>query len=200
MHRVRDREHLAKSGWLALRTPLASVYRAAVASVSSSSKRVWIGVAAATGAAVFLGFVFAWWRDASTGEAVPQFADAIADVEERPGIRGLPIDEPVALCAGRVEDRLAVLALDSGARFFDAFPESPPTAELMGAGIELTAVVYRGIWPGAVLSRAGSAPRETTLPGTVDVCVATTGAPSLSGSSYAVYGDAPLEGSVILIR
>jgi len=88
----------------------------------------------------------------------------------------------------------------AGPRFFDAFPESPPTAELMGAGIELTAVVYRGIWPGAVLSRSGSAPRETTLPGTVDVCVATTGAPKVSGSSYAVYGDVPLERSVILIR
>ena len=98
-------------------------------------------------------------------------------------------------CAGPAVADLPVVQF--GGR---AYVELVRVAEALGAGIELTAVVYRGIWPGAVLSRPGSAPRETTLLGTVDVCVATEGAPRLSGSSYAVYGDVPLEGSVIPIR
>jgi hypothetical protein len=123
------------------------------------------------------------------------FGRAQVRFEERAGVRALPIDTKVDFCT--TEERLAVLALDSGGSFWDAFPNQPESPEIADANQPLAAVVYAGAWPGPLLTRPGSEERKP-LPGTVDVCIATlNGDDALSGGPYAVYADVPLEGSVI---
>ena len=119
-------------------------------------------------------------------------------IEERAGVRGASIDADVPLCSGPVSERLAVLMIDDGAHFWEAFPRQPESPEIAEAKTPLTLVVYKGVWPGPVLHRLGPIEERKPLPGTVDVCIATTnGEDVLSGGAYGVYGDVPLEGSVI---
>lgn len=131
--------------------------------------------------------------------AVASVLDRInVQIEERAGVRAAPIDAEVPFCSGAVSERLAVLMIDDGARFWEAFPRQPESPEIAEAKTPLTLVVYKGVWPGPLLHRLGPIEERTPLPGTVDVCIATTnGEDALSGGPYAVYGDVPLEGSVV---
>jgi len=113
------------------------------------------------------------------------------------GAELLPVDTATTYCLGAPSERLAVASIANGLAFRTLFPNSGIAPERDAVTEPLIVVVYADGWPGATTVQPGAVP-ATPAPGHVDVCVETaSGAPTLAGNTFVVYGDIPLEGSLI---
>lgn len=95
-------------------------------------------------------------------------------------------------CDGAESDRIAVLSLPDGEALWSVFPSAGDYPELRALQIETIAVVYADGWPGELLQRVGSEPREPK-PGTLDVCLEVADpSTDIFGQPFLVLGSIPM--------
>ena len=112
-------------------------------------------------------------------------------------VRSLPLSTATTHCVGEPGDRVAVLAVPNGKALWDIFPEAGEFPELQALDAAIVAVVYVDGWPGEILSRVGSEPREPK-PGTWDVCLEVADPhDDILGQPYIVLGGIPTDSAVL---